>query len=319
MTENTSNNSHRLVNNSDIFTPAGVTVYTVSIRVGPASTSPYATITVGTGWLAVRTVAIFNLSTGAVTWNGQDGSASAVCVSLGAGAGRVCSLTFTTTATPSAAGPNFGMSRNGAEVYIGDGTTYLDANFGMVEGASFPGPYIPTAGAAVTHNADQNVWTPNVNLSDTSGELFAVEAAYLWGASASANHPSGVAARIWEAGSDLVSRAGGINDQRRDSAANLVGVVNPGPTDASGVVNSVSMRWDSSTFTTYVSGIAAASVGNALTPPWTARTTVNIGNNSALIREWCGYVGLIYVPGGITPAERAAIQSLLPASVSFAS
>lgn len=186
----------------------------------------------------------------------------------------------------------------------------------QVEQAAFPGPYIPTAGASVTHNADLHTWAVPGGISGT-GEMTSIHVPYLWSAAAGVQQPSGTADRIWDATNALAIRFDTDSVQRQDSALAVRSLAVTSQADASGSPRLQSHYWDTSILSLYRSGNFSGSL-TAATPPWLAPGTLYLGNRAAGDRSLSGFVGLVWTPNGLTPAERAALQSLRPAQLAFA-
>jgi hypothetical protein len=209
------------------------------------------------------------------------------------------------------------MSRTGAESYTGDGATFLDFNFAQLEAATFPGPYIPTAGSAVTHNAEDIVYTPNV-APGQNGEYTAFAVGYLW---SGGGIPGLGAQRLFEdsnaTNNALYYFGGNTAGQILDSlGVQSVGANTlPNGTLASGQITYRSLIYGGGSHRISAASVLGGAVSD--TPAYSLASSIRIGNRSALDFPFFGFVGLIYTPNGVTAAERAALQSLLPASVSF--
>ena len=177
------------------------------------------------------------------------------------------------------------------------------------------GPYIPTAGTAVTHNADQHVWTPSTGFSNgVPAEAVAFESPYGWSAAAGAPHPNGTN-RIFDLGTvstDGLNRAAGTG---KDSffASSTVNSAESLP-EVSGQVRMISVAWDGTNSAVYQRNVGGTP--GALT--LNAQTFARLGNRSTVDAAWSGYVGMLYVPGGLTTAERIALGNLTPQTLAYA-
>jgi hypothetical protein len=76
------------------------------------------------------------------------------------------------------------------------------------------------------------------------------------------------------------------------------------------------MKFESTALRLYQNGALAASDAT-VTNPWVASTTLSVGDRAAYSRPWHGFVGLIYVPGGLTDAERSALARLTTGSLNY--
>lgn len=190
----------------------------------------------------------------------------------------------------------------------------------QVEQAAFPGPYIPTAGASVTHNNDRIVWTPPSAFSSSQGEVTVFFCPYLWSVGSGAAHPSGVAARYWSSSTDAdrAFRDTSETIQKGDAASGILATASALP-DISGSLRTLSQAWDSTSMFFYRGGNL---VGSATTssPPFQTPSSFCIGDlfGSPNTRNYFGFIGMIYSPNILTPVERAALQSLRPAQLAFA-
>lgn len=180
---------------------------------------------------------------------------------------------------------------------------------------SVPSPYIPTAGASVTHNADQHVWTPPAGWSNgTACDLFIIRAPYLWSAAAGAQHPSGVAARLLDLGNastDSFSRDASGNDSFSAGST----TTGTSTAEASGAISISRVSWNGSgTVSIYQGGGLSASGANAIN----AQTFGYLGNRQALDRAYSAFIALISVPGGATAEENSYLQAFCPRSLAYA-
>jgi hypothetical protein len=198
----------------------------------------------------------------------------------------------------------------GGTVVVTIAGTPVGAKLTFVAGP-IPGPYIPTAGSAVTHNADVVEWTLPAGLSATKGECTVVCAAYLWGAAAGvAPLHSGGTPRLASATAQATFIARGVNDAvvRQDNASQTAGATALGITN--GITAIRSNSWDSVALRIYRDGVIAAS-DTTLSPPWTSPTVLRIGADIVTAnREYNGAHSAIYTPGGLTQAERSAMARL---------
>lgn len=212
------------------------------------------------------------------------------------------------TASASRASVGFTAGRypvNSGDVY----TNYrVEFSFPRLFVSSFPGPYIPTNGSAVTHDADLVQWTIPGGTSAQQGEMTAIFTPYLWSTAAGAAHPSGQAARIHESSSDYLARSTSDSAQQGDGGTQLASV--SGLADSSGSLRVMSRFWDASGLYVTRGGVIAAS-DTTLSPPWVSRSSFSLCGNTALDRMYSGFSACIYTPGGASPSERQALSRLL--------
>lgn len=224
-----------------------------------------------------------------------------------------------TTAAGTAVGSGFGAVAVGSSQVLtitGAGTVTVTISGTPVGGrlsveqAAFPGPYIPTAGAAVTHDADQIDWTGFGGLDPVSGEIAAVAIPYLWSQAAGTGAlPGGSVGVIWDdksgnnscfrGATDTARRYDAVPSQRSATASTLA--------DASGVSRVMTTRWSGAGVDLY-RGATLAANNPTFTAPWSTPTTLGLGTRIGAF-PWFGLVGLIYVPGGMTASERAAFAA----------
>lgn len=218
-----------------------------------------------------------------------------------------------TTAANTAVGSGFGAVSIGSQqvLTITTGGTITVTITGtpvnarvQVEQASYATTYIPTAGATVTHNADQNVWTLSSGFDITAGEVAAFSVPCFWSSAAGAAHPSGGTARLFDASSVLLGR--GTNDLSQKLDAGTQSASSSALADSSGIMRMVSQYWDQTKLSLY-RGETEVATDTALSLPWLARTSITIGNRTALDLAYDGFVSLIYRKNGFTAAQRAAL------------
>lgn len=220
-----------------------------------------------------------------------------------------------TSSAGTATGSGFGAVTPGTPQVLtitGAGTVTLTvsgspvgASVQVVAGAYRTTP-IATAGAIVTHDADILAWTPPAPLSSVSGELITIQAPYAWNAGAGIIHPAGYLARLWDinASADFAGRDSSDVAQKIDTATQAASL--SALADVSGQIRMSSVYWDATMLRQY-RGAVSASTDSTLAGPWNSRSTVYVGNRAAGDRPWDGFICLLYVPGGLTSAERAAL------------
>jgi hypothetical protein len=278
------------------------TVYTLSVRIASLSNA-----------LAVSEVVLWNtFPAGASTTYSINGVS--VANSVAVSAGDVVCTHLTVAATPGTAIARVG-AQTGGSLFV---ATVMALKSPQVESGSFRGLYIPTTSASLTRTADNILWTPPAALSTTSGEVVAIAAPYLWSAGAGAAGPHAAAPRLFGLGSPA---GGELSRDTVDSASHVDG----GGTQlasaatlaaSSGVLSRWSMKFESTALRLYQNGALAASDAT-VTNPWVASTTLSVGDRAAYSRPWHGFVGLIYVPGGLTDAERSALARLTTGSLNY--
>lgn len=240
---------------------------------------------------------------------------SATCYSVG-GFYRVVVVVDSTTGVSLQSRIGFSPNNN-YTAYTGDGTSGIYVWGAQLEQAAFPGVYIPTTSAALTRAADNILWTPPSALSTISGEVVAIAAPYLWSAGAGAAHPTAAFARLTDA-------AGGVTQLTRGTTDNATRFDAGGSQAASASAlamdnGSLAMRsgkWDASAVSLY-RGSTLANQDATLTAPYSACTALSMGSTTAGATHFFGFVGLIYVPGGLTDAERSALARLTAGSITY--
>ena len=276
------------------------------------------TATLTGGGLSLPLFGAFGQRTNLYLNSGTPTGTQSITVAIGTVTVRVANTGgswFVTTAADTAVGSGFGNifgSSTQTITITTAGTITVSAVGGSVAGtiqveqASFPGPYIPTAGAAVTHDADLIDWAGFGGLSTTAGEVAAIAIPYLWSAGAGVARAGQPDATTFEGGGDLARI--GANDRafRSDVGSQTATVSALAAT--SGVVLPMSNYWDGAKLSLF-RGATEAATDTTLSPPWGSVTTLRVGNSGGLNRPWSGLVGLIYVAGGMTAAERAAFNA----------
>lgn len=217
-------------------------------------------------------------------------------------------LTFTVTTGTEAAVRVIYLSGD-----TGDGVNGYYITGTQLEQASSPGVYIPTTSAALTRAADNILWTPPSALSTTSGEVVAIAAPYLWSAGVGVAHPGTTGRKVHNANasihrttSDVAVKADGGTQTASVSAL----------ADTTGVLRLVSQKWDGNALSLYQGSTLAAS-DSTLSAPWGAVSTLVMGGTATPSENWFGFVGAIYVPGGLTDAERIALASVTGGSLTY--
>ncbi len=71
----------------------------------------------------------------------------------------------------------------------------------------------------------------------------------------------------------------------------------------------MSNRYDATSLRLY-RGADLAATDSTISAPWGAVSSFFVGSQFAPADHWFGFVGLIYVPGGLTDAERSALARL---------
>jgi hypothetical protein len=178
-----------------------------------------------------------------------------------------------------------------------------------------PGHYIPTAGSAVTHNADQITFTPPVAIPVTNYEITTIVAPYLW----SAYFLTGCNPHTLLKGTGGTSQRSHLNYRPDLAAAHTrwERETNPaaGPQDnfaasfASGktVVFNTGWRPGFQGFSVDAADLVEVSRSN----PFEPFGNVSIGINPGALTQCANAaVSVILTPGGKTPTERAAIARL---------
>jgi hypothetical protein len=267
---------------------------------------------------AERAGAIINLDTGVATqFVSGGGTVAGLTVGQASDGSYLVSMRVSNAAWGGSPVVSIRLSNIGGtpQGYSGDGTSSVLVETIQLEAASFPSSYIPTAGAAVTRDADIANWTLPVSTGQ-SGEISAVECPYLWSAGVNASHPSGVSARLFDSTGNFGLWRG--LSQKKDAAAGTQDATAPSDADSSGVLAVRSQYWDGTKLSLFQGAVESAT-DSTLTPPWTTASSITIGNVSTGSREWFGFVSLIYTPGGLTAIERTAIASIFAGkTVSFA-
>jgi hypothetical protein len=263
----------------------------------------------------------FNLTSGVVGDKGS--SCTASIYSVGGGWYRCTVVGVCETTTTAASGGFFAYFTNSltsgrTPSYLGNGTDTIALWGAQLEQAAFPGVYIPNTTTALTRAYDNLVWTPPSALSNTSGEMVAVAAPYLWGNAASGNAPHSVAPILFDSSSqDVMYKAisGGTEQSSKwDVAAEAS--IRAASAESSGTLVFRTMRWNATALTHYL-GTAASTPDSTLTLPWNSRATVTVGSRSGGVGPSPMFVGLIYVPGGLTDPERAALATLTTGALTY--
>lgn len=204
---------------------------------------------------------------------------------------------------------------NSYGAFSGDAVSGIYFWGAQLEQASFPSLYIPTTAASLTRTADNILWTPPAALSTTSGEVVAIAAPYLWSAGAGVAHPGGGNQRRWStpATSDYDFRGTTDGCGRSDVGAQAVSV--SALADASGSLRQTTTMWDAASLR-YYRGDSLAGSDATLSPPYVAPPSIHVGSVGGG-SPWFGFVGLIYVPGGLTNDERSALARLTAGSLRY--
>jgi len=212
-----------------------------------------------------------------------------------------------TTSAGTATGTGFGAVAIGSSqtMTITVGGTVVVTIAGSPVGAKItfvagpiPGPYIPTAGSAVTHNTELVSWTPPG--TPTNAEITLLEAPYLWETAANTAPPHVSAHRHFEPtiGSFGPSRSSTDTWDTVSVAAPLV---------SNGKIRHVSFIYTGANVSIYQNGVLVSGpTANTKVPSGDFR----IGQAPALNRGFDGTISLFLTQGGLTQAERSAIARL---------
>lgn len=301
-TEDGGNNSHQTTSSTQ-FTLAGSSSYTVSFIVGPQTTAPIVTATIGTAWSATRIVATANLATGAI------GGVSIGGVYPLKDGSKLVSFTFTTIASPTASNIPIGMSSTGSEIYPGVGN-FIDVKDVLLELSGIAGARIDTAGAAVTHNADEIDWTlPDV--APQNCEVWGIYLPFAWSAAAGAFMPGGAVPRMFAGDGDLwcyftQNSFSGVrrDDQGSQRMSSSTGGTIEARAHAAG--SYFGLRTNGQYVTAY-HGTQTAAGSAPGTLPWRSASSLRLGNRyTPTDRAIRGAVCLAVSPL-LTPQERAAL------------
>lgn len=287
--------------------------------VGPMCLSAYVRAVGATTTCALSTwdngtseiVGEFNLSTGIATFGG-DGTAAGI-VPMGGGIFRVW-----------VSGPIVGTGVGDIAIYATpfkymvamNGIDGLDACGVQLESGSRPTPYVPQGATAVTHNSDVLTWAPPISPNDDPGEFLVLASPY----SSTLEQSASVGAVMF----DMISGSGeigtiyastdGLHFNRCTLSAgnNITALV---PTVMQGTVASFALR-AGATEEAFINGVSVGSVG-APNRPYASSSTISVGSNRVTSAQFGGAVALLYVPGGITPSERAALETHRQKSMVF--
>jgi hypothetical protein len=197
----------------------------------------------------------------------------------------------------------------GGTVVVTIAGTPFGAKLTFVAGP-IPGPYIPTAGSAVTHNADQIIWTLPSAMGSVSGELSAVWSPYLRNGVGTSTQRS-IARDSIDASYQKISmiiKNTAIYQFTRGSVGSSNGFSWDQPSVNNGVTSVRSLAWDGTNVVGYNN---AAQVNfTAKVNPYATVSALAIGNGNSGLESLDGALSVIYTPGGKTAAERAAESRL---------
>lgn len=205
---------------------------------------------------------------------------------------------------------------------VGDGSTSaavasLDIWGAQLEQASFPGLYIPTTSASLTRAADNILWTPPSALSTTSGEVVAVAAPYLWSAAANGANPAGGDIRLFRGNDGTTLLRASSSEQSIKQDAGTQNATASSRAETSGVLRLSAQHWDASAVRLYQGATLAAS-DSTLSAPWGSVASLSVGmRGDTVLEHWHGFIGLLYVPSGLTDAERSALARLTIGTLNY--
>jgi hypothetical protein len=227
-----------------------------------------------------------------------------------------------TTAAGTATGSGFGEVAIGASqtMTITAGGTVTVTIAGTPVGAKItfvagpiPGPYIPTAGSAVTHNVDQVIWTTPVEIPTTQYEMSAIVAPYLWNTyylATAKPHPF-IAGNGGVGRSAIQFRAEVVNTpiQFERETNPVVGAHSSyNPVFSSGKTKIVSLTWRPGFQGFSIDGSAVTE--SALANPFAPFGNVQIGHRFSDLSH-CGNsaISVLATPGGLTNTERTVLAN----------
>jgi hypothetical protein len=264
------------------FTYAASTAYTCSAFVKAVSGTRWARLTLPVGAFGTALSANFDLATGAITVTG--GSPTCTATSIGDGWWRISIAATTTTGGLASASVGMAASASGTNTYAGDNSSSIRVAFAQLEAGAFPSSPIPTAGSAVTRNAEAIVATGRTGLEQGTVAVEVETAAwpasgnaYAWAASdGTLNNRVGLA--INAAGTAFVVISNGGASQGTPSSAVL-----PAAT-----VRRLALRWRTDDFGLSVEGAAPVLDTSATIPATLAQERLGLGPDGS--SPWNGHL-----------------------------
>jgi hypothetical protein len=193
--------------------------------------------------------------------------------------------------------------------HAGDGSA-IEISAVTIEAAAFSGLGLAEG---ATRAADNILWTPPAALSTVSGEVVAIAAPYLWGAGAGVAGPMVGSAVRWANGNNYNLRT--ANDVAGRADAGTQSASASALAESSGALRQLSTHWATGALSLYRGDVRAAQ-DLAVSAPWASVANLGVAH-SAGANQWFGFVGLIYVPGGLTDAERSALARLTAGRLSY--
>lgn len=307
--EDSASSTHSMVTQT-ISGLSNSTTYTVSVRIKSTGRG-FARLTITpasvTGWSPIG----INLTTGAAS--------AGVSTALGNGWFR-WSFQFTSSGTVGTPQLIFSgataASYADMETYLGDGISGFDVSGIQIVAGSVSLPLARTNGGTTTVNADLHTMTVSTN---QTGAILACAVPIYWSAGAGAAHPSGFAARLFDAsGADFLHNSTNDYAQKQDSSTEFVSV--PSLSRSASVPLTRAMTFSGSSLSLWRNGSLSGS-DTSLSGSWLARSSYMLGSLAGLNRSWCGLV-LVGVCNGFIPSDaamaawhRSVVRALQPLSV----